>query len=261
MNRVNEKRKNYQGEPYQRNIQSFPGDGEAFDDESVRPSNVWEKELDSGSKHMKEYENSRKQTKKSLTGTDKTKNLPLTKIGYKIYDKLTKLSLERENEIIEEAEVDRCGHDGNGIKKSPYNITFELNNRIIQVTMPEDNLNFEILNSGTKQMKIGVTTGNEEPDGVNVNLKQRTGAAIGETGDVVIASDDKMVVRKSELWHPENRRKIVDNKPSDDVKIVFHGKDERFGDSINFQKGFYRFVLRFCFFIEILNFSKKWWVA
>lgn len=202
--------------------------------------------MDSGAKHMKEYENSRKQTKKSSGGTDKTKNLPLTKIGYKIYDKLTKLSLERENEIVEEEEVDRCAHIGNGIKKSPYNITFELNNRIIQVTVPEDNLNFEILNSGTKQMKIGVSSSTgtsssgdgEERDGVYVNLKQRT---IGESGDVVIATDDKTVVRKSELWHPENRRKTVDNKPPDDVKIVFHEKDKRFNDSINVRKGFYCF--------------------
>lgn len=231
----NQKKKNHSS-----SFHVFPGDGEIFDDESIRPSSLWEKEMDSGTKHMKEYENSRKQTKKSLTGTDKTKNLPLTKIGYKIYDKLTKLSLERENEIIEEAEVDRCGHSGNGIKKSPYNITFELNNRIIQVTVPEDNLNFEILNSGTKQMKIGVTsTGGEERDGVNVSLKQRT---IGEAGDVVIATDDKMVVRKSELWHPENRRKMVDNKPSDDVKIVFHGKDESSKDSFSLPKGFYLFL-------------------
>lgn len=85
-------------------------------------------------------------------------SLSLTKVGYRMYDNLTKLSLKRENEIGEtETETERRISDESEMKNSPYNITLESNDNVIKISMPEKNFNFAIMNSGGPGIKIGLS--------------------------------------------------------------------------------------------------------
>ncbi|KAK6617372.1 hypothetical protein RUM43_014381 [Polyplax serrata] len=112
-------------------------------------------------------------------------SLSLTKVGYRMYDNLTKLSLKRENEIGEtETETERRISDESEMKNSPYNITLESNDNVIKISMPEKNFNFAIMNSGGPGIKIGLSKPETKED---------------EQG--------KKLARMGDLWHVDGDRR------------------------------------------------------
>lgn len=101
-----------------------------------------------------------------------------------MYDHLTKLSLNHEKEVVGEgAEAKGCDCTGNDDKNSNRSARLESEGRFLTISMPEENLNLEIVSAG---------------EGENVQI----GFADSERFQV-----EKKTARKSELWHADDGRK------------------------------------------------------